>query len=143
MAKVIALDLGDAWTGIAISDPLGILPRPLKTVSTETLVNELKMLFKTEKISTAVVGLPITMKGKESAQTVKVRETFSQLERQFPEISWQLWDERLSSKRVTDTRRELDTKRKKKDRHFEHAKAAAFILNIYLQSLTIATQTDE
>jgi len=30
--KTIALDLGDRWVGIAISDPLGIIARPYETV---------------------------------------------------------------------------------------------------------------
>ena len=40
--KILALDIGDRWTGIAISDPLGILPRPYDTSKKRLLYALLK-----------------------------------------------------------------------------------------------------
>ena len=40
--KNLALDIGDRWTGIAISDPLHMFARPYETVSTDTLHDYLK-----------------------------------------------------------------------------------------------------
>ena len=72
--KILALDIGDRWTGMAISDPLGILPRPYETVKTTELFTALEKIIPKERISIIVVGLPTTMRGTESEQTKKVLE---------------------------------------------------------------------
>ena len=126
--KTSALDVGDVWTGIALSDALGITAKPYKTVKTVHLKDELEILITKERITTIIVGLPKTMKGTESQQTEKVRAVFSNLEKQFPDIKWQLWDERLSSKRAQSLKRPMT----KEDKLQIHAIAAAFILSSYL-----------
>jgi len=124
LGKVLALDLGDAWIGIAISDALRMLARPLTTVKPFELESYLKKLFSQEKILIVVVGNPITMRGTASAQTDKIAEQKRTLETQFPQQQWILWDERLSSKRATSLQRELgkkhDSDRKIKE-HSMHA----------------------
>ena len=137
MKKYLALDLGDAWTGIAISDALGIVARPYTTVASATIVQELKKILGQEQIGTIVVGYPKTMKGLESTQTKKVvteketlEKTFGQ---EFPQLEWILWDERLSSKRASAVKMEQGKKMKtKEDKLQNHAIAAAFILDSFL-----------
>ena len=70
--KILALDIGDRWTGVAISDPLGILPRPYDTIKSAELFSSLEQIIQKERIATIVVGLPTTMRGTESEQTKKV-----------------------------------------------------------------------
>jgi len=130
--KTAALDIGDVWTGIALSDALGITAKPYKTVTTNTLESELKNIISQELISTIVVGLPKTMRGTESQQTEKVRTTFAELERTFPDVTWKLWDERLSSKRAQNLKKPLT----KEDKLQIHAIAAAFILSSYLSFIS-------
>jgi putative pre-16S rRNA nuclease len=131
--KIIALDLGDVWTGIAISDPLHILARPLTTVTTDTLVTFLTNLFNQEKIKTIVIGYPKTMRGTESQQTKKVQNWYQQLTNTFPQHSFILWDERLTSKQAE----QLGQQKTKEQKIQIHAKAAAFILTSYLHSLNL------
>jgi len=126
--KTSALDMGDVWTGIALSDALGITAKPYKTVKTVHLEDELQVLIPKESITTIIVGLPKTMRGTESQQTEKVRAMFSELEHTFSSIEWKLWDERLSSKRAQSLKRPTN----KKDKLQIHAIAAAFILSSYL-----------
>lgn len=128
MSKVVGLDIGDVWTGIAISDPSGMLARPLKSVKTAALVGEIEQLLKNERIGTIVVGEPKTLRGTLSEQTKKVLDHKEQLASLFPLVDWQLWDERFSSKQA----QQLHRGRKPADKHFEHAVAAAFILQGYL-----------
>ena len=61
--KILALDIGDVWTGTAISDPMGIIAKPYKTTLSHILVSFLQEIFQAEKISIVVVGYPKTMKG--------------------------------------------------------------------------------
>lgn len=131
--KVIALDLGDIWTGTALSDALKMLARPYKTIKTTELFPFLSNLFTKEKIDTIVVGYPRTMKGTESLQTKKVVDHKEQIEKKFPDLKIILWDERLSSK----TARTIQGKKSRTDTtQNEHSIAAAVILQTYLQFLS-------
>ena len=126
--KILALDIGTVWTGVAISDSLGLLARPFTTILAHTLHQYLAQLFTQETIHTVIVGYPRTMSGTESDQTRLVVGEFDKLKIIFPDKQWLLWDERLSSKRAA----QLGSRRTKEARLHEQARAAAFILDLYL-----------
>jgi len=130
MKRIAALDVGDVWTGVAISDPLGITARPYDTVRTDELHDFLSTFFPKEQVVRVIVGLPTTMKGKESEQTNKVKKQFEQLQTVFKDVAWHMWDERLSSKRAETLKRPQNKEEKQKS----HAVAAAFILSSYLSA---------
>lgn len=136
MGRIGALDLGDRWTGIAISDPLGLVARPLITVETKDLERDLAALFQEHKIIKMVVGDPQTMRGTASDQTRSARAHFESLKAQFPKIEWILWDERLSSKQAAAGVRVSS----KDDKRALHARAAAVILSSYLEFLAAHSQ---
>lgn len=127
--KILALDIGDRWTGVAISDPLGILPRPYDTFKTFELVAQLNKLIPKEEVTTIVVGLPTTMRGTESDQTKKIIAFADELKNQFPTIEWKMWDERLTSKHAAQIR----SPKNKEDKLKSHAIAAAIFLGAYLE----------
>lgn len=131
--KIMGLDLGDQWTGVAISDSLGFFARPLQTVTTSDLDPALTELIEKERITTIIVGLPRTMKGTQSEQTNKVISQADHLKKTFPTISWIMWDERLSSKRA----QAVKPSRTKEEKLQSHAIAAAFILQSYLDHLSV------
>lgn len=133
MKKTVALDIGDAWTGIAISDALGMVARPYTTVATNKLSHQISDILGKEQIGTIIVGYPKTMKGQESAQTIKVVAHKEALEKEFSQVRWLLQDERLSSKRASDLRIEQGKKTRTPEEKLKgHALAAAFILDAYL-----------
>ena len=125
----MALDIGDAWTGIAVTDASGSFARPETTVATQNLEPFLMNTFSVESIKTIIVGYPRTMKGGESAQTLKTVAYKDHLAHSFPEKEFILWDERLSSKRAQAL---AAHKRSREEKLKEHARAAAFILDSYL-----------
>lgn len=127
--KVLALDIGDVWTGTALSDALGMFAKPYQTAESIHLINFLKELFLKEKIKTVIIGYPKTMRGTISDQTKKVEDAKVMLEKEFPDKKFIFWDERLSSKRA-DTLKKAQTK---EDKIKSHSVAAAFILESYLQ----------
>lgn len=129
--KKAALDLGNVWTGVALSDPLNFFAKPYKTVQTKDLETFLEQLLKEEQIDIIIVGLPITMRGTESDQTKLTIETKEKLEKLFPQVSWRLLDERLSSKQADQLKRA----KTKEEKIHSHSVAAAFILETYLQFL--------
>jgi len=126
--KILALDIGDRWTGIAISDPLGVLARPYNTIKTSDLSDFLQSTFQKESISCVIVGLPTTLRGTESNQTKKVIAFKEELENKFSSLEWKLWDERFSSKQAAT----IKSTKTKEDKLRSHALAAAVILSTYL-----------
>ncbi len=129
--KVMALDLGDAWVGTALTDPLRFFSKPYKTVGADQLETFLQETFIKEKISIVVVGYPKTMQGRESDQTKLVVATKEKLELMFPAQQWVLWDERLSSKQA----RIMKNPKNKAEKLEQHSIAAAIILQSYLPYL--------
>ncbi len=127
--KLLALDIGDVWTGTALTDALGMFAKPYQTLESRNLISALKEIFSQEKISAIIIGYPRTMRGTSSDQTKKVEEAKKKLEAEFPEKKFLFWDERLSSKRAELLKRAQT----KEDKIKSHSIAAAFILENYLQ----------
>lgn len=127
--KALGLDIGDVWVGSALSDAAGISCRPYQTVTLQELNEFLEELLSREPINTVVVGHPITVGGTVSKQTEAIEKIFATLKERFPQVAWVLRDERFSTKRAVSLIK--DRKKKKKE---EHAIAAAFILQSYLDS---------
>lgn len=130
--KILALDVGDIWTGTALSDETALVARPYQTTKTNVLEDFLRETLRQEPISTVIVGYPKTMRGTISDQTRKVETLKSHLEEQFPDVRWILWDERLSSKRASSVK----AAKTKEEKIHSHSIAAAFILESYLMFYT-------
>lgn len=135
--KILGLDVGDKWVGVALSDGLGISCKPFETISHDKLSTYLRRIIPQENITTVVIGNPITMQGKESAQTKKVILLKEALASELSQVNgqtilWELWDERLSSKRAQALQKKGDYSKEAKRK--EHAIAAAFILQGYLDN---------
>ena len=129
--RIAALDIGDVWTGVAVSDPLGITARPYTTVKYNELIAFLTQFIQQEQVDTIVVGHPCTLKGTASEQTKKVEKFFLELEERFPTISWALWDERMTSKQAAQIKKAKTKEEKLK----QHAIAAALVLRTYLDHI--------
>ena len=56
MARLLAIDYGTKRTGIAVSDPLGIIAQPLETVDTKSLERFVLEYCQREDVQTIVVG---------------------------------------------------------------------------------------
>lgn len=128
--RSLGLDIGERRVGVALSDPLGIHAYPVETLldmdpkSLRAYVAE-KMA---EGIEEVVIGLPLTMRGKEGEQAVLVRKYAAAL-RELPSLAVVLWDERLST--VEATRRLREARSSLRSRKVD-AEAASLILQSYL-----------
>lgn len=127
-SKILALDLGDQWTGSAISDTLGFTAKPLQTIATADLEQFITKLLVKERLQEIIIGYPITLRGTESEQTKKIILKKNELKEKFPHVVWNLWDERLTSKQAGL----LKKTRTKEEKLTSHSIAAAFILQSYL-----------
>ena len=98
MGRVLGIDYGDSRIGLAMSDPLKIIASPFKTIrneGNEKCLQVFQSLIKQKDVEAIVVGLPIGLKGQETAQTKKVREFANLL--YTLKLPIRLEDERLSS----------------------------------------------
>lgn len=107
MGRILGLDLGAAWVGVAVGDEsLRIAtPRPeIKVTSPEHAIEEIRTLVASEKASAIIIGLPITMRGELGPQAIVV-EHFTRKLREALQIPVHLVDERLTSKQAQATER--------------------------------------
>jgi len=104
--RSLGLDIGDRRTGVAISDPQGILATPLTVLSTrdeDASIDEILKLVEQYKAERIVVGLPRRLNGEIGKQAGKVIAFADKLSRRakqsnLNQLDVQLWDERLSTK---------------------------------------------
>ena len=97
--KVLALDYGAARTGVAVSDPTGMLARPLTVVeraATEAGIDKLAELVRDEGAELVVVGLPLTLRGEHGAQAQET-ERFVDSLRAVLDVPVEVFDERFTT----------------------------------------------
>jgi putative Holliday junction resolvase len=97
--RVIALDVGKARIGVAVTDPLGYTAQPLLTLWRKSRGEDLRSilrLIRKHEIVHIVVGNPLHMSGDVSPWAAKVQEFAQELSNRSG-LPVELWDERLSS----------------------------------------------
>ena len=112
--RSLGLDMGDKRTGVAISDPGGILATPLTVLRAkdeEALVDEVLKLAERYEAGRIVVGLPSRLDGEEGAQAAKATAFVDRLsgrakQGELGQLDIQLWDERLSTRAAQGVRME-------------------------------------
>ncbi|MBR5158695.1 MAG: Holliday junction resolvase RuvX [Bacteroidaceae bacterium] len=97
MGRILAIDFGTKRTGIAVTDPLRIVPGGLKTVATHELNAFLADYFSKESVDVVVVGYPTNMNGEESASMKQIRPFVDKLIKQYPDKKVVMFDERFTS----------------------------------------------
>ena len=97
MGRILAIDYGTKRTGIAVTDPLRIVPGGLKTVATHELNAFLADYFSKESVDVVVVGYPTNMNGEESASMTQIRPFVNKLIKQYPDKKVVMFDERFTS----------------------------------------------
>jgi putative transcription antitermination factor YqgF len=122
--KVMALDFGSARTGVAVSDPTGLIARPLCVVgraASEDGLDELARLVRDENAEQVVIGHPLTMRGQRGEQA-RATEQFAAALRERLDVPVVLFDERFTT----------DLAQQTPSAAAEDARAAAHLLSSYL-----------
>jgi putative Holliday junction resolvase len=97
--KVVALDFGRARTGVAVSDPTGILARPLGVVeqaATEAGLARVAELVREQGAEEVVVGMPLTLRGEHGEQAVETQQ-FVEALRAAVDVPVETFDERFTT----------------------------------------------
>ncbi|HZD80184.1 MAG TPA: Holliday junction resolvase RuvX [Actinomycetota bacterium] len=132
--RVLALDLGDARIGVAISDPERRLAVPLGTVRTGA-PEDLKAvagLVREHGVGLVVVGLPLTMAGERGVRAHHA-ERFAEALRAFLAVPVVLHDERLSTVEAEGALRAAGIRGRERRRRVDRS-AATVILQSYLDA---------
>ena len=137
MGRILGIDYGEARTGIAISDSLGITAQGLETInsngSDKVILRRIAELVETYEIEKFVIGNPLNMDGSESERSRKTQEFIHKLNSRFNNIPVISVDERLTTVEAHRTMNDLNIKsRKKKD--IVDTIAAVYILEQYMNS---------
>ena len=99
MPRILGIDYGERRIGLAVSDPMGIIARPLKTIDQKLDGDwraSLPAIFRDQEIGAIVVGYPLNMKGARSPQTDKVDQFILAL-KEITDLPVHTYDERLTS----------------------------------------------
>ena len=135
MGRILAIDYGQKRVGLAVTDPLQIIPNGLDTVSTNELLEYLTKYLAKEAVDKIIVGLPKQLNGEESDSMKYIRPFVVRLQKNFPGMEIVFVDERFTS--VLAHKAMLDGGLKKKDRQNKALVdkiSATIILQSYLES---------
>lgn len=132
--RVMAIDYGDARTGIAVSDAGGMLAGYTTVIWSrrpEAVAEEIAALIPAHGVEALVLGFPRNMDGTESLRADLYR-SFANLLEERTGLKPVLWDERRTT---IEAHAILSASGKRTRRHKEHvdAVAAALILDGYLR----------
>ena len=126
MSRTMAVDLGTARTGIAVSDELGMLAQPWKTLpGGESALEAVVAASQEIKPVRILVGLPRNMNGTYGPAAENAR-TFAENLRALVNCPVELWDERLTT--VAAQRALRESGRKARDQRGVIDQVAAQIL---------------
>lgn len=99
---MLALDYGSARCGAAICDPTETIVTPLATVArpaTRAGLGALAALVREHGVTRVIVGLPLSLRGGDTAQTVETRAFAERLARRLGgEVAVELHDERFTTR---------------------------------------------
>ena len=131
MNPILALDLGRARIGVAISDELQLLAHPLETIpANEQATPRLAQIIREKKVDHVVVGIPRQMNGQIGHAATEAIRFVEKLRAILP-CPVVTWDERLTT--VAAHRALRDAGKKTRDtRAYVDQVAAQMILQGYL-----------
>jgi putative Holliday junction resolvase len=133
----MALDVGDKTIGIAISDALLMTAQARPTLRRKDLktdIETLRRLVEENEVSEIVIGQPLHMDGRQSAQSEKVAR-FAEKLHEILDLPIVFWDERLTSFAAEQHLEEMGLNWRERRKHVDKI-AAMIILQNYLESRT-------
>lgn len=119
--KILGIDYGEKWIGLAISDDGRKLAFPYKTLeNNHSFFSILNKIIEKEEIYKIVIGLPLNKKMKSTAQTAEVENWAGKLAQQI-NIPIEFYNEIFTTKEAV-----------KAGAKNQHSAAAAILLQSYL-----------
>lgn len=136
MGRILSIDYGRKRTGLAVTDPLKIIPGGLTTVSTHLLWDYLNDYISREPVERIVIGRPLQTNGQASENLQRVEAFVNRWKKAHKDIPVEYVDERYTS--VLAHRTMLDAglrKKARQDKALVDEISATIILQSYMDSL--------
>lgn len=140
--KIMAVDLGEVRTGLAVCDRTEFLASPVGTLeetNQDILTQKVAIAAKEYAVEMVIVGHPVNMDGSCGARA-KTCETFAEKLKGLIPLPVVLWDERQSTMLAHRYLNETNTRGKQR-KHVIDEVAASIILESYLQYRKNNSQT--
>jgi putative Holliday junction resolvase len=135
MGRILAIDYGRKRTGLAVTDPLQLVPGGLATVPSHELLAYLEAYFQKEPVDKVVIGLPKQMNNLPSESMKYIEPFVRSFKKKWPDKPLEYYDERFTS--ILAQQAILDAGLKKKDRQNKalvDEVSAVIILQSYLET---------
>jgi putative Holliday junction resolvase len=137
--RLLGLDVGAKTIGLALSDVDLRIATPMETITRTRLGKNAEVIVRVvdeQGVGGLVIGLPVSMDGREGPRCQSVRQFAANLSATLP-LPMAFWDERLSTAAVERVLiAEADLSRKRRARLIDKM-AAAYILQGALDFLRI------
>ena len=133
--KIMAVDLGQVRTGLAVSDPTEQLASPVGTITeknTDKLLEKVAAAAREQGVQQLVVGHPRNMDGSRG-ESARRAETFAASLEKAAALPVVLWDERMTTVSAIGYLNQTETRGKKRKAVVDTV-AATIILQDYLDS---------
>lgn len=132
--RIMGLDYGEARTGVAISDLLGITAQGLESIAhgnnEKILLNRIGEIITEYQIEKIVIGYPLNMNATKGPRAEKTDKFIEKLKNRF-KIEVIKMDERLTTVSAHRTMTELAVSKDKKKKIVDTI-SAQYILQMYL-----------
>lgn len=141
--RIMAVDFGDARTGLAVCDKGETLATPIAPINEKnflTCADRVAAAAAENRAELLVVGLPLNMNGTEGDRALKSRDFAAQLAERSG-LPVEMWDERGTTKTALYFMNETDTRGKKRKASLDSA-AASIILQSFLDMRRARRQSE-
>lgn len=135
MGRILAIDYGKKRVGIAVTDPGRIIATGLQTVLSHEVLKFLQEYTAREKVDLFVVGYPKQMDNTDSESMTYIIPFLKALQRKFPDIPVEMYDERFTSVMAHKALIEGGAKKKiRQDKALIDKMSATIILTSYMEA---------
>ena len=138
--RLLALDVVDVRIGVALSDPMQIISKPLEVIDRKKCkaLNRIRELVIQYDIHEIIVGIPYGMDGNKTLQTEKVEEFAKKLYNKLEhKVKIHFVDERLTTVEAHEILYKLGAGNIREQKAIVDKVAAAIILESYLKNINV------
>lgn len=138
MGRILAIDYGSKRVGIAVTDNLRLIASGLTNVHSKDLIKFLEDYLKKETVDIIVVGEPKTLQNNKSDSARFIDPFVIHLQRKFPEMKIERYDERFTSALAHQTMLMGGLKKKdRRDKETVDVISAIILLQDYMTLLSM------